>query len=232
MKPIIKQVAEEEKTPDEIIKEANIIWRKVGNRKLLIDDEDGRGDLLVEMQREHINFARAYPIVLRFMCSLSKFSTKAFKYYLCKIKNNPWKNETEYLDSQVDYLVLLYKETNRGWTPQMVNNYKDTMRKTLQTEHDDMKKIGKEQSEFVKKLQKEREENQTEILRMFYEKHKDFLSTVDKIPIKVESDLLDMKCMNDEFLNILRPASQLTPELLEDASKEIANALNADNLLS
>lgn len=187
-------------TIPELIKEANAIWRKVRSAKVSVENYHECTTLLSKMQSEHINFARAYPIVLRFMCELNKYAESAFKQYLVKLKNAPLKTEDDYINSQVDYLVLLFKQTNRGWKPAHVENYRSDMYKILKDEHDDMKKRAQEVSEKVEQLKKERAELEKKVLSEFYAQHKEYMLNLNElnanaIPLSVKTDVLD-ECPN------------------------------------
>lgn len=61
-------------------------------------------------QKLHHNFTMTFPIVLRYMIQLRKFSKKAFVKYLKKLRANPYKSELEYCERQADYVKYLYIE--------------------------------------------------------------------------------------------------------------------------
>lgn len=130
-------------TVDDIIDEAIIIWKKAQTHfhNIARDDIDGMCALMSQLRDEHRQFCQSYPIVLRYMCELREFSVRAFRKYLRKIEKHPWKTEAEYLDSQVDYIVLLYKAMHPKWKKNEVDNLRINTRNQLQCEHDRFKNM-------------------------------------------------------------------------------------------
>lgn len=133
---------EKEVTVDDVVSEADLIWKIVRSRKVKKDEEDDK--LLEEMRKAHPDFALSYPIVLRYLCQFRSYNSKAFKQYLLHIKNNPWKSQSEYLDSQTDYVVILYKKLHPRWNKTQIQNLWKNIRMQLQNEDETFKKYLKE----------------------------------------------------------------------------------------
>ncbi len=193
-------------TVADILKEAGLIWKKVKLDKTPLDDANGRVKLLGDMQKEHLNFARAYPMVLRFMCEYATYTEAAFKRYLSKIQGTPWKNEKDFVASQVDYLVILYKDTHRNWKPNDVTEYRKLVEDMLTTEHEQMKKLAQDWDDKVKEKQKNRDVLEKKNLVDYLTKHQEFLQTVDVIPIKVisKTDTFQQFTPTNDVLSQLR----------------------------
>lgn len=139
----VKINQEQDVTIDEVVSEANSIWKDT--KTLYKSDKfkslDNRDELILEyFQNRHPEFTKAYPIVLRYMCQLQNYDSRAFTKYLGFIKHNPWKTEEDYLESQVDYLTLLYKYKTPKWKPKDIENLKTNFRRILKREHNDFKK--------------------------------------------------------------------------------------------
>ena len=138
---------EKEVTIDDVVKEAQCMWSKARSEfktnKISISSEslvtEFSDKLMSKMRKEHNNFCQSYPIVLRYMCEMREFNPKAFKRYLMKLEKHPWKTEEEYLDSQADYVVMLYQATHSRWNKTDVNRLKTNVRNLLQSEHKQFK---------------------------------------------------------------------------------------------
>ncbi len=175
-------------TPSQLIDEANLIWKKVVSSKIDPTDQAKRDQLLDTIRKAHPEFATSYPIVLRFMCQVNSYSPVAFTQYVKKISAKPWTNESEYLDSQADYLELLYKQTHSKYKKADVDAYKRAIRKTLQDEHDAIKQMSKQCEEETKLNQEQRRIKELKELEMFYTVNKEYMLTHDKIDLSVKCD--------------------------------------------
>jgi hypothetical protein len=144
-----------------ILDEANTMWKKTKEARLDSADLSGADKLMDRLRKEHPDFCKAYPIVLRYMCQMQEYNPKAFKRYLSKIAAKPYKNEEEYLDSQADYVVILYKSQHSRWNKTHIVNLRTNIRMMLQKEHDTIKKCAKECDEEVTQMLKEAEKQNT-----------------------------------------------------------------------
>lgn len=128
---------EKEVTIDYIVKEAEQIYAIVKKHKLkTLDDADA---MLSDLQKTHPDFSKAYPIVLRYMCQMQEYDSRALRSYLTKIQRHPYKTEDEYLESQADYVVMLYKSRNKHWNATNVANLRNNIRGILKQEHETFK---------------------------------------------------------------------------------------------
>lgn len=141
--------SEREVTADDIVREANTIWKKVKSQDIDIRDVDATENYTNQLRKEHPEFAKAYPIVLRYMCQMREYKGSALKKYLQKIQAKPYTNEEEYLESQVDYVEILYKATHNKWNRTEIVNLRKNIRNILTTEHKDFKKKIKRIDEDV-----------------------------------------------------------------------------------
>lgn len=146
--------SEKQVTIDDIIKEAVVINKKFQSQKISPGDFDRADEFMNKMRKEHREFAQAYPIVLRYMCQMQQFHVGALKKYLNYIKEHPWKNHEEYLDSQTQYVIILYKETHSRWNRTQVDNLRRNIRKLLGDEH---KKFMDLSEKYKKEVEHEEE---------------------------------------------------------------------------
>lgn len=105
--------SEKNVTIDYIVNEATQMWKESKRRNIKFGDLDAADALMNEFRKSNPQFCKSYPIVLRYMVQMKQFSPDALRKYILKIKENPWKNEEDYINSQADYAVLLYKATTR-----------------------------------------------------------------------------------------------------------------------
>lgn len=199
----VKNVAitsEKEVTVDFIVEEAIEINKILISRKLVAGDLDAADAFMSEMRREHKQFATSYPIVLRYMCQMQQFSAVALRRYLLRIKEHPWKNQKEYLDSQADYVVILYKESHKRWNRTQVDNLWKNVRKILQEEHDKFVELGEKYKNEVDAEEIIYKKNREDDLVGFYRK---FGKDTFDIKLRVESDLSteNIVCADDLISN-------------------------------
>lgn len=138
-------------------KEGDEIWRECKeaftNGTVPFGDMAAAQTLLTDIRRRHKDFATSYPIVVRYMCEMRVYHSKAFYKFLRRIELNPWKSEEEYLDAQADYVTLLYKHTTPRFDSRAAAQVRTEVRELLRQEH----KLFKEQYEVIKTEVEQRE---------------------------------------------------------------------------
>lgn len=127
-------------TVDDVVREANVIWKEARSRKLKMDDFDGTEALLKEMQKKHPEFCESYPIVNRYICQMQEYDAKAFRLWLLKIQEHPWKTEIDYIEAQADYITKLFCARKPRANRTEINNIRINMRAILTDEHNRFKK--------------------------------------------------------------------------------------------
>ena len=165
---------EKEVTRDDVLREAKDIWKKcqtaIKRRNLKFGDKDGAEKLMSEFRKEHKEFSTSYPIVLRYMAEMQTFHPDALRLYLKKIEEHPWKSETEYLDSQADYVTLLYKATHSRYNTTEVARVRENIRKILVVEHEKFKLYQEEFSKEVNEMESRLEEMNKHELAAYFKK--------------------------------------------------------------
>ncbi len=143
-------------TAEDIVKEANVIWEKCKKRFATEcpnpADQDAASRMMDELRAEHKDFCMSYPIVYRYMVQMRVYKPTALAKYLKRIAANPWHSEDEYLASQVDYIIILYKETKNHWDKNQVTQMRATLTKMLKDERDQFKRYY---DEFQKEVETE-----------------------------------------------------------------------------
>lgn len=156
-------------TPEQILDEANGIWRdarkKWEQKNLTAVDTKQLDDIYNEYYVDHKNLFMAYPTVMRHMLQEMQYSPKAFEKYLKRVGAKPWLNDEQRLDSYADYAVLLYKTLNKRYNPRIAQELRSDYRKRLQDEHDSFKKRYEKHRRDVETEEKKLDAGRREDLR-------------------------------------------------------------------
>lgn len=130
---------------EDIIALANNIWSEV---KKLPDDISEKQ--YYELHNKYNEFGSSFPIILRWMIQLKKYSTKAFKRFLIKYSNTDITSRRDFLILQAEYLVYLFEE-NKHHDKKVINNYREFIIKQLLEEDEKMNNIIQEAEEEIRK---------------------------------------------------------------------------------
>jgi len=138
---------------------ATNIWKFVIEHNLKNNLENKKTDeyevkLLEELQIEYTHFSLLFPLVLRWMVQMRQFKTQAFKEYLSFFINAEISSRHDFLKTQGEYLVLLYKNINLNVTKKEIDNYREEIIRNLIDEDELFKKIEEEA-----KLELEQQDN-------------------------------------------------------------------------
>jgi protein-tyrosine-phosphatase len=204
-------------TLDEIVKEASSIYAKCKKRKLTFGDEKAAEALLSEMQKAHPQLSKSYPIVLRYICQMQEYSPQAFRKYLIKIKLHPWKSEGEYLESQTDYVVMLYQTTHKHWNQTDVNKIRKNILAMLKNEHEVFTKYAKEFKDEVDKEEEMFTEQSDNAMREFYAIHgEDALH----VPIVMSTDISTEQIVSIDTITCISDSNASAAEMTTDVSAD------------
>src|ERR1700744_5814447 len=202
----IKISSEKNVTIDFVANEANIIWRKVHKHADM--------DLI---HRTHSEFCKAYPMVIRYMCEMNEYDPKAFRKWLMKIKERPWKTEEEYLDAQADYVSMLFRAKKPRAAQHEVNNVRKNIRAALQHEHTQFKfyaeKFDKEVNSAESTLREKNKEELYEFVRAAGE-----VGMAPAGTVRVESEI-PPHCVDE------------TPPAVQNSLSELVADLTSNELL-
>jgi len=129
---------EKEVTPEQILDEADIIWAKVRSAALEPGDEVAADECMTKMRAEHRDFCTAYPLTLRYMCCINRYTRQAMAKYLAHITEHPYTSEQQYLDAMAEYVVILYQDTSAMKT-NAIKKLRKRVRASLAEEHETFK---------------------------------------------------------------------------------------------
>ena len=185
-----KVTYEKEVTPDDIINEADRIYLELKARKISARDTDGLDAFYKEMYGLHKEFAVAYPLVLKYLCQLGLYDSGVLRRYIKKAGVTALRSESDYLDLQTDYVVMLYKHTTPHWDRKRAASLRTDVRAQLQRETDDFKAVAKKYADDQKKREAENDESNRKDFAQFFKEHEEFFMTDGAIPIVAKSDVV------------------------------------------
>lgn len=133
---------------DDLIRLANSIWNEV--RSVHITDENELESYYLHVHSKYKDFGSSFPIVLRWMVQLKKYSEKAFRKFLIKYSSSKIESKKDFLILQADYIVYIYKE-NKHHDKKNIEAYREFIIKQLLDEESEMKQI---EEEYKKELEK------------------------------------------------------------------------------
>jgi hypothetical protein len=137
----------------DLISLANVIWNEV--RTVNITDEDKLEDYYNQVHSKYKDFGSSFPIVLRWMVQIKKYSEKAFRKFLIKYSSAKIESKKDFLILQADYVVYIYKE-NKHHDRKNVEAYREFIIKQLLDEEAEMARIGEEYKQALKKMDEEK----------------------------------------------------------------------------
>lgn len=156
----------ESKQIDEIIDEANKIWKEVKSANIDITDEKACNELYNLLSQDHKDFKFTLPVVFKTMVYTKDYNSKVLGRYLKKIaidmKN--LRSMDDYLYLQGEYLVMLYKNNNRYLTPDNIRGYREYIFKHLKSDYDETAKIQEELEKETKIKEEEIKEQRRQDL--------------------------------------------------------------------
>jgi hypothetical protein len=140
----LRFTSEKEVDVNFIAQEATSIWRLMRSRKITFGDKDKTDAFMNEVQKNHPEFCKSYPVVNRYICEMQEYDEKTFRLWLTKISRNPWKTEDEYLEAQADYVTMLFRAKKPRSNQTERNAVRTNILAMLKTEHEKFKHYAKE----------------------------------------------------------------------------------------
>jgi hypothetical protein len=153
-------------TVDDIVAEADAIYKEIVAAKLRDDDTEGQEVLLKRIQDNHKDFNASFPLALRWTVQTKQYKRAALVRYIGYVKGKEWKDRKEFLRDQGEYLVFLYRELHPKYDTRQVVQYRQAITAQLIKEDDEFEEIKKEAE---KELKQRNEEIDQERRRRLYE---------------------------------------------------------------
>jgi ribosomal protein S20 len=142
---------EKKVTIDFVVNEASAVFKWVKKAKYDNNDPNKCNDIIAQIQKDHPEFSKSYPIVVRYMVHFHQYRRRALQKYLKRITVKPWQNEEEYLDSQADYATILFRESTPHHTQVEAKRVWERVRNELGNEKEKFKTMAKTIGEAVEK---------------------------------------------------------------------------------
>lgn len=127
---------------NDIIELGNKIWNEVKNNPD-IKNEKKSEEIYYKYYNKYNEFGSSFPLILRWMVQMHKYSEKAFNKFLRKYSTASISSKKDFLILQADYIVYLYEE-NKHYDKKQVNTYREFIIKQLLEEEEQIKKIDEE----------------------------------------------------------------------------------------
>jgi len=174
IKKNLTRMEEIEQNMEEAVQLANQLYLVVRQDAFRSIDEETRMKVVHE---KYPTFARAYPAVVKWMVIRFKYSERAFRSYLKKIRlefDKKYENNDQgflaYIKNQADYAVLLYKSLAKRWSAKIAN-------KIWADEYDQMYRVYKDIKDKEKKAKNEFEEEKQKHLEEKVDEIFDFIKS-------------------------------------------------------
>lgn len=124
---------------------------KIWNEVRLIDSSE---ENYYNTYNKYQEFGSSFPLILRWMVQMHRYSEKAFKKFLIKYSTATIETKKDFLILQADYIVYLYEENNH-YDKKHVNTYRDYIIKVLLEEEEELKTIQSEVKEELSNIDNE-----------------------------------------------------------------------------
>lgn len=127
---------------DDLITLGNKIWKEVKNNPDIKNDKKAE-EIYYTVYNKYRDFGSSFPLILRWMVQMHRYSEKAFRKFLMKYSTASLSSKKDFLILQADYIVYLYEE-NKHYDKKNVNAYRDFIIKQLLEEEEEIKHIQQE----------------------------------------------------------------------------------------
>jgi len=149
---------------DNILTLGNKIWNEI-KRNPDIKNEKKVEEIYYSMYNKYHDFGSSFPLILRWMVQMNKYSENAFKKFLKKYSNSNISSKKDFLVLQSEYVVYLYEENNKHHNKKHINAYREFIIKQLLEEEEELKKIDEEFKVEITNIDDEKRRNLYEYIK-------------------------------------------------------------------
>lgn len=139
---------------DEILSLGNKIWNEVKSNPDF-NNEKKSEELYYSIYNKYHDFGSSFPLILRWMVQMQKYSSKAFNKFLRKYSTSNISSKKDFLILQADYIVYLFEENNH-YDKKCINTYREFIIKQLLDEEEQIKQIDIEMKKELEDMNKEK----------------------------------------------------------------------------
>lgn len=161
------QVRTERATPEKIVGIADQIWERIRGSGIAEGDHAQNDQLLGTLQNEFKDFGASFPLILRWMVQVRRYSRKALKLYLLQHATADLSTREGFLALQAEYLVLLYREDNAHVDENRAKQYRESIVAQLLKEDEEFKRLQAEVDAEVAKSRERMDRDRREALRAY-----------------------------------------------------------------
>lgn len=183
-------VSEKEVSIEDIVAEANEIWKELKSRKLDRADYAAGEQFYNEMCKKHPEFSKSYALVLRYIAEMRIYSAKVLTKWLKQIQARPWKSSEEYFESQANYVMMLHMHYNPRSSTEERYAVRNNVRKLLTDEYEDFKKTTQKYEKAVKERdEKLAAKNKADLLNYLVNAPAEELAQACTVRVEVDQDI-------------------------------------------
>lgn len=143
---------------DNLLKLAGTIWNEVLLELTKLDkslnsssssssksqsNEDKLETIFSDIYNKYHDFGSSFPLILRWMVQMKKYSERAFKKFLIKYKSANITSKKEFLILQAEYIVYVYEDSGHH-DKKNINTYREFIVKQLLEEEETFNQIQNE----------------------------------------------------------------------------------------
>jgi hypothetical protein len=154
-------------TVEDIVAEAEEIYKQVLAAKLREDDTAGQESLLKQIQDDHKDFNVSFPLALRWTVQTKQYKRTALVKYINYVKGKEWKERKDFLRDQGEYLVFLYRDLHPKYDQRQVTEYRQAIVAQLIKEDDEFEEMKKEAEKELKRRNDEIDQERRRSLYTF-----------------------------------------------------------------
>jgi hypothetical protein len=138
-------------SPDVIVGMADTIWGKIQQSGVEPADRDDMKLLAREIQSKYSDFVNTYPIVYRWMLHTREYESDVFRRFIVdNAKKATHRSRAEFLESQADYLMLLYRKRHPRMGATVVARRRELLTRSLKKDDKEFKEAVEQAAEIVK----------------------------------------------------------------------------------
>lgn len=199
-----------------IVKKGVALFKEVKKARLDIASAEPTPDveekqilqLLEYMQLNHKDFAMTFPLVLRIMVLENRFSAKAFRKFCKVISQQPMRSHDKYLELQVTYMRLLYREEHPHGDEKVLRKMCADALQQLQKERDEFenkhKKAEAEVEQTIKDIEKARRESLLATIEEAARLNEEFPPSEDEDSISAAELLAQLQTDEEELFGAVQ----------------------------
>jgi hypothetical protein len=144
-------VNEKSVTKEDIVAEAKQIYARFGNIMQSVDNQDEYKKCFEIVHKEHPDFTKSYPIVVRYIVQFHLFDETVMTKFLQRIEAHPWKSEEDFIESHGDYVFMLWKKCFPEYTLAQLQEIRNNVVRELHAQHKKFKTSFKKVSAEIEK---------------------------------------------------------------------------------